>query len=69
MITRLVHNDDAITLRVPNQLKIKFIEKCKEQNLKYQSVIKELMEDYVETSIKELEQRRRERYLNKTRIL
>lgn len=69
MITRLVHNDAAITLRIPNQLKNKFMEKCNEQNLKYQSVIKELMEDYVETSIKDLEQRRRERYLNKTRLL
>ena len=57
MITRLVHNDAAITLRIPNQLKNKFMEKCNEQNLKYQSVIKELMEDYVETSIKDLEQR------------
>lgn len=69
MITRLVHNDTSITLRIPNQLKNKFMEKCNEQNLKYQSVIKELMEDYVETSIKDLEQRRRERYLNKTRLL
>ena len=69
MITRLVHNDTSITLRIPNQLKNKFMEKCNEQNLKYQSVIKELMEDYVETSIIDLEQRRRERYLNKTRLL
>ena len=69
MITRQTHNDTNINFRLPSKLKIQFIDRCVEQNLHYQTVLKELMKDYVDTPIKELENKKREEYLKTQRLL
>ena len=69
MITRQTHNDANINFRLPSQLKIRFVQRCEEQNMHYQTVLKELIKDYVDTPIKELELKKREEYLKTERLL
>lgn len=69
MITRQMHNDTNITFRLPKQFKNQFIKKCEEQNLHYQTVIKQLMKDYINIPTKELEKQKHEQYLKTQRLL
>lgn len=70
MITRKKGiNDATINLRIPSLLKKQFIEVCEKQNLRYQKVIKQLIMDYANTPIKDLEEHRREQYLKTQRLL
>lgn len=69
MITRIKHNDDAITLRLPKSLKIQFKERCEKQNIHYQTVLRKLMEDYVAQPVKDDEQRRYNEYLKTSKLL
>ena len=69
MITRQMHNDTSINFRLPSKLKNQFVARCEEQNMHYQTVLKELIKNYVDTPIKELEQRKRDEYLKTQRLL
>jgi len=69
VITKKKHNDDAITLRVSKSLKQQFRERCEQQNIHYQTVLRKLMEDYVAQPIKEDEQRRYSEYLKIEKLL
>lgn len=69
MITRQTHNDATINFRLPSKLKNQFVVRCEEQNMHYQTVLKELIKEYVDTPIKELENKKREEYLKTQRLL
>lgn len=69
MITRVSHNDANINFRVPKQFKNQFVQRCQEQNLRYQVVIKQLMKEYIDKPRKELEQNRYEQYLKTQKLL
>lgn len=69
MITKVKHNDDVITLRVSKSLKAKFKERCENQNIHYQTVLRKLMEDYVAQPIKEDEQKKYSEYLKIEKLL
>lgn len=62
-------NDAFINFRVPSKLKQDFIEKCENKGKKYQQKIKELMQEYVDMSIAEVENKEREKYLHTERLL
>lgn len=69
MITRQMHYDSSINFRISSKLKNQFINKCEEQNLHYQKILRQLIQNYVNTSIDELEKQKREQYLKTQRLL
>lgn len=69
MITRTIHYDATINFRLPSKMKNKFMQMCDEQNLHYQPVLRKLVEDYINTPIKDLEQKKYEEYLKTSRLL
>ena len=69
MLKKVVHNDATITFRLPSLLKNNFVKRCEEQNKHYQKVIRELITEYTNKPIRELEEEQRERYLKTQRLL
>lgn len=69
MAKKKVKNDTYINFRLPSQLKIEFINRCEELGEHYQTQLKKMMKEFIDTPIKDLEQRKREQYLKTERLL
>ena len=69
MPKKKVYNDAVISFRLPKEMKQQFIYLCEQMGEHYQVQLKKIIKDFVQTPVKDLEQRKRDEYLKNERLL